>query len=103
LGFLGVVVYTRVHTPRFCGDPASAGTLLFAGKRARPLRTNWLIVGIVLRSKKTGTARQKKRPPRAVQRTADFSVKRELWSITYGGKADFAPSASPDSGSMCAP
>jgi len=25
LGFLGVVVYTRVHTPRLCGQPCNAG------------------------------------------------------------------------------
>jgi hypothetical protein len=24
-GFFGVVVYTRVHTPRFCGQACSAG------------------------------------------------------------------------------
>jgi hypothetical protein len=28
-GFLGVVVYTLVHTPRFCGQAASAGTFDF--------------------------------------------------------------------------
>jgi len=34
-GFLGVVVYTRVHTPRFCGLDFSAGALvlLFCGRR----------------------------------------------------------------------
>ena len=26
-GFLGVVVYTRVHTPRRCGEPFRAGVL----------------------------------------------------------------------------
>ena len=45
-GFLGVVVYTRVHTPRFCGHASSAGTLLFATLRARGLRTSWLTVAI---------------------------------------------------------
>jgi hypothetical protein len=29
LGFFGVVVYTRVHTPRFWGLPFMAGALLF--------------------------------------------------------------------------
>lgn len=24
-GFFGVCVYTRMHTPRFCGHPSSAG------------------------------------------------------------------------------
>jgi hypothetical protein len=45
-GFFGVVVYTRVHTPRFCGLFCSAGTLLFDTGALRPLRTSWLIVGI---------------------------------------------------------
>ena len=29
LGFLGVVVYTLVQTPRFCGQEFKAGALLF--------------------------------------------------------------------------
>src|SRR6185437_15595270 len=49
-GFFGVVVYTRVHTPRFCGLPPSAGTLLLVGSLRRPLRSNWLIVGMFSRS-----------------------------------------------------
>src|SRR6266542_3991235 len=46
-GFLGVVVYTRVHTPRFCGHAFNAGApvLLFCGRR--PCRTSWLKVGTV--------------------------------------------------------
>src|SRR5512136_2903927 len=59
-GFLGVVVRTIVHTPRFCGAPLdwrtrrcflvfsvyiSAGALLLALLDWRPLRINWLIVG----------------------------------------------------------
>ena len=27
-GFLGVVVLTCVHTPRFCGEPCSAGAFV---------------------------------------------------------------------------
>src|SRR5689334_24976670 len=54
-GFLGVVVYTRVHTPRFCGAatrflrplpdfrPGVASFFVFG---LRPLRTNWEVVGI---------------------------------------------------------
>src|SRR5215213_8536313 len=45
-GFLGVVVYTRVHTPRFCGLFRIAGDLLLVMSVWRPLRTSWLIVGI---------------------------------------------------------
>src|SRR5690606_29058629 len=46
LGFFGVVVYTRVHTPRRWGQPCSAGTSLFSTGRLRGLRTSWLIVAI---------------------------------------------------------
>ena len=44
-GFLGVWVYTRVHTPRRWGAPRSAGVFDFVGLVARPLRTSWEIVG----------------------------------------------------------
>jgi hypothetical protein len=37
---LGVVVYTRVQTPRFCGAPRSAGVFVFAWGDVRPLRTS---------------------------------------------------------------
>src|SRR4029077_13713619 len=39
LGFFGVVVYTRVHTPRRWGQSCKAGLLLFVVSDARPLRT----------------------------------------------------------------
>src|SRR5919112_74994 len=45
-GFLGVVVYTRVHTPRRCGLPFSAAVLVLATLSWRPLRTSCWIVGI---------------------------------------------------------
>src|SRR5215210_4536029 len=45
-GFLGVVVYTRVQTPRRWGEPFSAGVLVFSTLSSRPLRTSWLIVGM---------------------------------------------------------
>src|SRR6266545_3766846 len=45
-GFLGVVVYTRVQTPRRCGEPCSAGVFAFEILLSLPLRTNWAIVGI---------------------------------------------------------
>src|SRR3954451_16900973 len=44
-GFFGVVVYTRVHTPRRWGEPFSAGVLFFDTLSWRPLRTSWLMVG----------------------------------------------------------
>ena len=39
-GFFGVVVYTRVQTPRFCGHDLSAGESVFLRDLLRPLRTN---------------------------------------------------------------
>src|SRR5215212_12104093 len=45
-GFFGVVVYTRVHTPRFCGQPSRAGTLLRFAFGSRPCAMSWLIVGM---------------------------------------------------------
>src|SRR6478752_4491430 len=45
-GFFGVVVYTRVHTPRRCGLPLRAAVLTFATLSRRPLRTSWLMVGM---------------------------------------------------------
>src|SRR3989304_5793653 len=45
-GFFGVVVYTRVHTPRFWGLALRAGLLLLKLSRSRPRRMSWLIVGM---------------------------------------------------------
>jgi hypothetical protein len=39
-GFFGVRVYTRVHTPRFCGHVLSCGALLFFVLGFRPSRIN---------------------------------------------------------------
>src|SRR5687768_13467324 len=45
-GFLGVVVYTRVQTPRRNGFDLSAGDFSFLDTSRRLRRTSWLIVGI---------------------------------------------------------
>src|ERR1700729_803590 len=54
-GFLGVVVYTRVHTPRRCGAATfflrplpdfRPGVASFFLGAWRPLRINWLVVGM---------------------------------------------------------
>ncbi len=45
-GFFGVVVYTRVQTPRRWGQPFRAGTLFRTGFGERGLRMSWLTVGI---------------------------------------------------------
>src|SRR6187455_2154250 len=44
-GFLGVDVKTRTHTPRFWGDPWSAGLSVLLFSFSRPTRTSWLTVG----------------------------------------------------------
>src|ERR671931_1564192 len=54
-GFLGVVVYTRVQTPRRCGAATfflrplpdfRPGVESLLGFGVRPLRTSWLVVGM---------------------------------------------------------
>src|SRR6478609_8014880 len=45
-GFFGVVVYTRVHTPRRCGLPLRAAVFTLGILSRRPLRTSWLMVGM---------------------------------------------------------
>src|SRR5689334_25357602 len=54
-GFFGVVVYTRVHTPRRCGAATfflrplpdlRPGVESFFGLGLRPLRMSWLVVGM---------------------------------------------------------
>jgi len=45
LGFLGVVVKTRVQTPLFCGHLPNAGDLLLYFFDALPFLINWFTVG----------------------------------------------------------
>src|SRR5919106_3132771 len=47
-GFFGVVVYTRIQTPRFCGHACIAGVFDFLRTASRPCRTSWLMVGMTL-------------------------------------------------------
>src|SRR5271166_4322737 len=49
-GFFGVWVYTRVQTPRFCGQDCSAGLAVLYFGAVRPLRTSWLNVGTLCSS-----------------------------------------------------
>src|SRR5437763_11855442 len=51
-GFLGVDVYTRVQTPRFCGQLCKAGLAVFHAGAFRPFLTSWLNVGTKNPSKK---------------------------------------------------
>src|ERR1700759_240968 len=65
-GFWGVVVYTRVHTPRRCGAATfflrplpdlRPGVASFFLGAWRPLRINWLVVG--MRQRRLAGARVK--------------------------------------------
>src|ERR1700674_4800896 len=47
-GFFGVCVYTRIHTPRFSGQPISAGDLVLTRTFSRPIRTSCENVGTVV-------------------------------------------------------
>src|SRR5256885_188938 len=47
-GFFGVCVYTRMHTPRFSGQPASAGDFVFIRTASRPILTSCENVGTVI-------------------------------------------------------
>src|SRR6185312_15427697 len=47
-GFFGVVVNTRVQTPRRWGEPFNAGVFDLSDFVSRPLRTSWAIVGTAL-------------------------------------------------------
>src|SRR3954451_2763832 len=54
-GFFGVLVYTRVHTPRRWGAPFRAAVLALAGFGSRPLRTSgWMVGTGVLRKRWSG-------------------------------------------------
>jgi len=44
-GFFGVVVYTLMQTPRFCGHDLSAGLFVLLAASDLPFLTSWLIVG----------------------------------------------------------
>src|SRR5512134_3926070 len=79
-GFLGVIVRTWRHTPRFCGAPGIgtwrwrrlfqflriAGALIFEILARRPWRTSWLIVGTkTLLPLTDWSIRTRRCPPRA--------------------------------------
>src|SRR5580704_13120470 len=51
LGFFGVRVMTWMQTPRRKGEFSKAGDLDLYLTLVRPLRTNWLIVGICVKNR----------------------------------------------------
>src|SRR5213082_2668328 len=46
-GFFGVCVYTRMHTPRFSGQPINAGDFVLVVTPSRPILTSCENVGTV--------------------------------------------------------
>src|SRR5208283_4282291 len=48
LGFFGVWVYTRMHTPRFSGQPINAGDLVFEWIPSLPKRISCENVGTIV-------------------------------------------------------
>src|SRR4028119_10521 len=64
-GFLGVVVYTRVQTPRLNGLALSAGDFDLSVTPVRERRTSWLIVGIRMDRQRTLAPRDRPSSPDA--------------------------------------
>src|ERR1044072_2286671 len=62
-GFFGVVAYTRVHTPRFCGEAPRAGTLVFSLLMRRGFAINWLVVAMLTPELKPKRTRKHRADP----------------------------------------
>src|SRR3954464_974949 len=77
-GFFGVVVYTRVQTPRRKGFDLRAGDFSFLSTSRRLRRTSWLIVGIyfgwVLPRRSEARAASAKNPAGLAGRTEPSKV-----------------------------
>src|SRR6185312_2454637 len=96
-GFFGVVVETRVQTPRFCGAPASAGVFVFALFFERHFRISWLTVGMlrlglvfrVVYRRNGGRSSRPDRAGEAWSRSRACNVKRAnpLRSVRFGLRA----------------
>jgi hypothetical protein len=80
-GFFGVVVYTRVHTPRRCGHESKAGDLDFHVICSRPLRTNCEIVGILCWFFQKWLYHPKNGSAKIAGFCGNAKIKREVFSI----------------------
>src|ERR1700742_5298405 len=83
-GFFGVVVYTRVHTPRRCGLPLRAAVFCLATLSSRPLRTSCWLVGIDRLSPALASRAHS-------SRTLDLGVLRFLRTPRSGVSPGFGP------------
>src|SRR5438477_880461 len=94
-GFFGVRVITCTHTPRRCGQLASAGDFDFTDTFRRPFRINWLIVGISSPNKAppetVKSERQKTRSNALTHCHAPDAVSREYRVKIIGRKEYFEP------------
>src|SRR5579872_7310843 len=79
-GFFGVIVETRVQTPRRCGAPWRAGVFVLSRLDVRPLRMSWLTVGM-----EKGSLQTKGRRARSPSRTGG-----------HGSKAAARPKLAPE-------
>src|SRR5215469_11823473 len=68
-GFFGVWVYTRMHTPRFSGQPISAGDLVLETIPSLPIRTSCENVGTVSSLRNLSSARFKRRAQKPCAQT----------------------------------
>src|SRR4051795_8881015 len=88
-GFLGVVVYTRVHTPRRCGAATfflrplpdlRPGVDSFLDFGVRPLRTSWLVVG--MRREMVAKSRPRQSPAAPTNRVSARTRPPRTWAVT---------------------
>src|SRR5215469_13444421 len=86
-GFFGVVVYTRVQTPRRCGHACSAGLAVLYRVPLRPLRTSWLKVGTNILSRTINflwsAARHRTAPGERVGKTRNARSRARSQARTY--------------------
>src|SRR5437764_14593043 len=73
-GFLGVIVLTCRHTPRFCGQPCMAGCFGLRYCWRRGFRTSWLIVGMDLSRPSRPWDRQLGVTARATRKTLGYNA-----------------------------
>src|SRR5919198_5475471 len=95
-GFLGVIVYTRVQTPRRCEEPFSAGLFVRFLGLERPFRTSCWIVGMAFPSALFPFHTPRCRGPRVISpeplgRSSKAAIPREVWLRPEPGRPNPSP------------
>src|SRR5215467_11574496 len=80
-GFFGVCVYTRMHTPRFSGQPANAGDFVLLMTSSRPMRTSCENVGTVFPLFGHTAAKLLRAPSRALAGRADKNARERSYLL----------------------